>query len=87
MYLGHIFKAVYLVAFFSFLRISNLVSHSIASYSHLKQLARADVIFAPPGALLIIKWSKTLQANNKAKVLKIPSIENAALCPQKHPRA
>ena len=68
MYLGHIFKAVYLVALFSFLRISNLVSHSIATYSHLKQLARADVIFAPPGALLIIKWSKTLQANNKAKV-------------------
>ena len=42
MYLGYIFKAVYLVAFFSVLRISNLVAHSIASYSHLKQLARAD---------------------------------------------
>ena len=61
MYLGHIFKALYLVAFYLFLRISNLVPHSFASYSHFKQLARANVIFALPGALLIIKWSKTLQ--------------------------
>ena len=31
MYMGQIFKAVYLLAFFSFLRISNLVPHSISS--------------------------------------------------------
>ena len=61
MYQGFIFKAAYLTAFFSFLRISNLVPYSIATFSNMKQLARADVIFSPPGALLVIKWSKTMQ--------------------------
>ena len=58
MHLGYLYKAVYLLAFFSFLRISNLVPHSIAEFSKLKQLTRGDVIFAPPGAILMIKWSK-----------------------------
>ena len=81
MYMGVIFKAAFLTSFFSFLRISNLVPHSIASFDHMKQLARADVIFAPPGAHLIIKWSKTLQLRNKVKVLKIPSLGSSKLCP------
>ena len=47
----------------------------------MKQLARADVIFAPPGAHLIIKWSKTLQFRERVKVLKIPSLGSSQLCP------
>ena len=74
MYMGKIFKAAFLTSFFSFLRISNLVPHSISTFDYMKQLARADVIFAPPGAHLIIKWSKTLQFRKKVKVLKIPSL-------------
>ena len=65
MYQGHIYKALYLTAFFSFLRILNFVPHSIANYSPAKQLAMADVIFAPPGALLLIKWCKTMQFKDK----------------------
>ena len=81
MYMGCIFKAAFLLSFFSFLRISNLVTHSIHTFDHMKQLARADVIFAPPGAHLIIKWSKTLQFRDKVKVLKIPSLGSSKLCP------
>ena len=81
MHLGFIFKAVYLTAFFSFLRISNLVSHSISSYSHLKQLARADVMFAHPGATLLISWSKTLQNKDTVRLIKIPFLQNSPLCP------
>ena len=80
MYMGNIFKAAFLISFFSFLRISNLVSHSIQAFDYMKQLARADVIFAPPGAHLIIKWSKTLQFRDKVKVLKIPSLGSSKLC-------
>ena len=36
MHMGHIFKAAILLAFFSFLRISNLVPHSITAYNPLK---------------------------------------------------
>ena len=42
MYLGMMYKAAFLLSFFSFLRISNLVPHSINSFDPLKQLARGD---------------------------------------------
>ena len=47
-YMGQVFKAIYTLAFFSFLRISNLVPHSSKKFSPLYHLARGDVIFAPP---------------------------------------
>ena len=47
-YMGHVFKAVYTVAFFSLLRLSNLVPHSTKLFSPLYHLARGDIIFAPP---------------------------------------
>ena len=81
MFMGLVYKTAYLLSFFSFLRISNLVPHSIRKYDPLHQLARADVIFAPPGAHLIIKWSKTLQSNNQVRVLKIPHLGASSLCP------
>ena len=78
---GYIFKAVYLTAFFSFLRISNLVSHSIASFSPFKQLTRGDVIFADPGAIIIVKWTKTLQIKNQLRLIKIPFLKDSPVCP------
>ena len=87
LYFGMVYKAAFLLSFFSFLRISNVVPHSISSSDPLKQLARGDVIFAPPpppppGAHIIVKWSKTLQNRDKIKVLKIPSLNHSILCPQ-----
>ena len=81
MYMGHIFKAAILLSFFSFVRISNLVPHSISSYDPLKQLSRGDIIFAHPGVHIIIKWSKTLQNKDKIEVLKVPSLGISPLCP------
>ena len=81
MFMGTVFKAAYLLSFFSFLRISNLVPHTINSYDPLQQLSRADIIFALPGALVFIKWSKTLQYKNKVKILKIPYLGTSPLCP------
>ena len=77
MYMGHIFKAAILLSFFSFVRISNLVPHSIASYDPLKQLSRGNIIFANPGVHMVIKWSKTLQNKDRIKVLKIPSLDTS----------
>ena len=54
-YMGQIFKAVYLLSFFSFLRLSNLVPHSMAQFSPLKQLSQGDLIFAPDKVVIIIK--------------------------------
>ena len=75
MHIGHIFKAAILLAFFSFLRISNFVPHSISGHNPLKHLARGDLIFAPPGINILIKWSKTQKNKDKVKVIKVPSLE------------
>ena len=58
--IGTIFKAAFLTSFFSFLRISNLVPHSIEMFDHMRQFSSADVIFAPPCAHLIVKLSKPI---------------------------
>ena len=81
MWMGQIFKALYLTAFFSFLRISNLVPHSIKAFSPIEQMARGDVFFAPPGIHLLIKWSKTIQTRYTIRILKIPSLGSSPLCP------
>ena len=71
LYMGYVFKAAILLAYFAFFRISNLVPHSIASYDTLKHLARADIFFAHPGAHILLKWSKTMQMKNSVRVIKI----------------
>ena len=38
-------------------------------------------MFAPPGVHLLVKWTKTLQARNKAVLVKLPAIKNKVLCP------
>ena len=81
MYMGQIYKALYLLSFFSFLRMSNLVPHSVATFSPLKQLARADVIFKPGKMIIIVKWSKTMQNNNQIKLITVPRILNSPICP------
>ena len=80
-YMGQVFKAVYLLSFFSFLRLSNLVPHAIAQFSPLKHLAQGDLIFRPDKVVIIIKWSKTMQTKNDIKLITVPRIFNSILCP------
>ena len=83
-YMGQVFKAAYLLSFFSFLRISNLVPHSLNTFDPVKHLSRADVFYAPPpppGAHILITWSKTLQSKNQARILKIPHLGSSPFCP------
>ena len=58
-YMDQIFKALYLLSFYWFLRSSNLVPHTVAQFSPLKHLARGDVILRPDKIVVILKWSKT----------------------------
>ena len=46
-----------------------------------RQLARGDIILAPPGLQIIVKWSKTIQACNTFKTIPIPTIVGSPLCP------
>ena len=90
MWMGQIFKALYLTAFFSFLRISNLVPHSIQAFSPLEQLTRGDIFFGhtpllPPGIHRLIKWTKTIQSRDSIRVLKISSLGDSGVQVQHWP--
>ena len=81
MYMGQVYKAVYLVAFFSFLRISNLAPHKASEFDQSRQLAKGDVFFYTGGAKLLIKWSKTLQTRDKLVFIHLPDLGASPLCP------
>ena len=76
-----IYQPLYLLCFLSFLRISNILSHTIASFDVSRQLARGDVIFGSDQATIIIKWSKTIQDRKNLTTINIPVFGTSHLCP------
>ena len=76
-----VFRSLYLLCFFSFLRLSNILPHFVPTFDHTRQLARADYIATSQGAILLIKWSKTLQ--NRKDIATIPTslLGDTLLCP------
>ena len=76
-----LFRATFLTAFYSFLRVSNIAPHSLRQFDPNKHFLRQNLIFAPPGAHLILKWCKTMQDNKSHDVIQIPQVDNYWLCP------
>ena len=71
--------ALFLVAFFTFLRKSNLVPDNPRQISP-KIITRANLVFTPSGANIHVSASKTIQCHQRALVLPIPSIPGSRLC-------
>lgn len=65
--------ALFLVAFFSFLRKSNLVSSTASTFDCQRDLTRRDIKF------LHIKWSKTRQHKEGLHIVPLPSIPHSPL--------
>ena len=76
-----VYRAIFLMAFHGFFRISNLVPTSPYSFLLQKHLARGDVFFSHSGAQVLLKWSKTLQTATNTKVINLPLIPSSPLCP------
>ena len=71
-----LFRAIFLTAYFA-----NFAPHSLAKFHPDKHFLRKDLTFAPPGAHLLIKWTKTLQDHKSHHVIQLPELENIFLCP------
>ena len=56
-----LFWAIFLTAFYGFLRMSNLAPHSARALTH-SSIFEAGHFLCPPGCLLL-KWTKTLQSS------------------------
>ena len=78
---SNVYKTIYLFAYFGFLRISNLVPLSKNTFSIKKHLCRGDIIVNPQDLIILIKWSKTLQASNQGSYIVLPRFKNSVLCP------
>ena len=76
-----VFKALYSVAFFSFLRLSKLLPHSLATYNCTRQLARGDFIITGSNAVLLLKWSKTIQDRKLVLTIPLRDLCQSILCP------
>ena len=76
-----VFKPLYLTCFFSFLRISNILPHSVHSFDSTRQLARGDFITHQQKGLLLIKWSKTIQNHRDTVTLPLLFLGSSDLCP------
>ena len=79
--------AAFLVAFFSFLRISNLLPYSLADLHSLQSerayfLTRNDVRFTSSCAILPVYRTKTMQFSQRVlREIPLPFIPNSILCP------
>jgi len=71
--------SLFLVAFFSFLRKSNLVFSDASNYT--KVLLGSDLTFTEHGASLAIRETKTIQFKQRKLCIPIPSISGSRLCP------
>ena len=76
-----LYRAIFLTSFYGFLRMSNIAPHSAKQFSGDRHFLRQDLIFGPPGAHLVVKWTKTLQDHRAHHVIQLPELSNPLLCP------
>ena len=81
LYMGTVYKTVFLLAFFGFLSLSNIAPHSISDFDVTRHLTAGDLIFTKKYLKVILKWSKTLQTHNEVHLLTLPRVKTSSLCP------
>ena len=75
------FKFAVIAAYYGFLRQSNLAPHSPNSFNPREHTCRGDVVLHPPGLVIILKWSKTMQRGESAHLVPLPQRPSHPLCP------
>ena len=79
--LPEVFQALYLLCYFSFLRLSNILPHATAGFDITRDLCVGDVIFSLTGATIVVKWSKAIQDRISTATVVIPYLGNSPLFP------
>ena len=75
------FWAACTTAFFVFFRKSNLFPPSANKFDNSKHLCRSDFSLFPWGLLLDIRWSKTIQFQERTFQAPLPLLKDHPLCP------
>ena len=61
--------------------MSNVALHSRSKFDAGRHLLRQGIIFALPGAHILLKWRKTMQNRNAHQFVQILHLSNTVLCP------
>ena len=75
-------RVALLFGYYGFLRQSNLAPRSPHAFTPRRDTCRGDALLAPPGVLLILRWTKTLQRGDTAHVVPLPARPGHPLCPE-----
>ena len=81
--LSQVYRAAFLLGFFAFLRLSNLVPHVVAEFDFTRHLTGHDIFFTNKYVKVMIKWSKTLQNRDRVQCLTLPKLSNKVICPHR----
>ncbi len=76
---GAVLRLAIILAFFAFLRASNLCPYKETDFDPTRHLTRGDLQVAPPGIVLQLKWSKTLQQAMQPKCIPVVQIKDSAM--------
>lgn len=75
------FWASALIAFYGLFRKSNVLTNSIAAFSKDKHLCRSDFRIFEWGVEIIVRWTKTIQCQERVLRVPIPAMPGHPLCP------
>jgi len=76
------FMAACLVMFFGTFRKFNLMCNSVGLFSSRKQFIRSDFVQLGDRSIkTVVKWSKTIQAQERSFIVKLPYLGDHPLCP------
>ena len=78
---GLVYRAVFLVAFFGFFRLSNLAPHAILSFDETRHLTRHDIFFTKHFVKVLLKWTKTMQTRDRVQCVTPPRLHDKRSCP------
>lgn len=74
-----VFWALFLLAFFTLARKSNLVANVVGGQG--RQILRRDVLYTDDGLLVIFNWTKTIQDRSRSLSIPLVSVPGSPLCP------
>ena len=75
------YKAMFLMAFFGFLCISNLAPHSYSQFDPSRHLNPFDIVFKKSTMTVSLKWSKIMQTRDKVYTIVLPKLGSSIFCP------
>ena len=74
-------RALILMGFFRFYRLSTLVPPSVSAFSITRFPTHGDVVWGAPGAHIITKCSENMQVSRQVHVVQLPALEDSSICP------